>query len=136
MRIIRPALMISLSLFLIAATIGIAVAIYENTTLFRDRIYLACEASSSDAAYAGGINWTLEIVKDTNEVIWNGSETGRPRKVVSFSDSAIRMNWETSDSKMIVLDLNRLTGAVTIGTEGQPVSSEVRGYCTLTQPRF
>ena len=136
MRIIRPTLMISLSLFLIAATIGIAVAIYENTTLFRDRIYLACEASSSDAAYAGGINWTLEIVKDTNEVIWNGSVNEKFRRVLFISDSAIRMSWETRESKMVVLDLNRLTGAVTIGTEGQPISSDLRGYCTLTQPRF
>ncbi len=128
MNTLKKIALISFILFCIASAIGIVVAIYLNTNLFKPISYVTC---SLNGYYNS--DFTLAISKKDNSVQWQGTDVGRERKVEYISKSSLQMSWVSDSSENIKFTLNRLSGSFQLQPEN---SKAIVGNCYEATPKF
>jgi hypothetical protein len=109
MAILKKILMIVLVAFLAASTLGIVIAVYDNTSIFKNEILLSCEINSSNKE----VDFvTLVIDRKNEKVLWRGLKEGdtKNRDVKHFTDTEIKMSWKNNEGFDIDFILNRLDG--------------------------
>jgi hypothetical protein len=123
-------------LFCVSSTVGIAAAIYANTSWLRNEIYLSCTIESNPD-YEGGFNWTLIIDKRNETVKWEGWGTPEKQRTTEYlTASAIRMNWKSKEGNKVILQVNRLDGSFRLEIADDEKTPNLYGHCYERQPQF
>lgn len=128
---IKKSLAISALIFFVVSTIGVVVALNENTSIFRSATYVTCQFNYGQNY---GQNFTISIPKKGDKILWQGTDRGRERKVELVSETSLKMTWKSDDGANITFVLNRLTGDFSIETSAK--KGEDYGSCREATPKF
>lgn len=125
---LKKALTVSAIIFFIASTIGIFVAVSENTKIFHNVSYLTCGFKVSALSNE---SFTLTIPKNGENIIWSDSKV--ERKVKSVSDTSLTMGWKNDVGSDVMFVLNRLTGDFRMEVDK---GDAIYGECHEASPKF
>jgi hypothetical protein len=136
MRALKIFALLSIILLCVSASLGILAAVYVNTSLFKDAVYISC-IPDGNADYQPNVTWTLVIDKATNTVAWNGeADTDRGRTVEYVNPSAISMKWTNDADQDVEFWINRLEGTFRMDLPDVKGDHLLFGRCRETQPAF
>jgi hypothetical protein len=109
MTILKRTMMIALTTFLVASTIGIIAVLYENVSFPKNEIFLSCDLGSKNF-------FTLIIDKAEKKVHWRGRKENKDkdRYVKNFTDTEIQIRWQNEKDMDVDFAINRLDGTFKI----------------------
>lgn len=137
MRALKIGALLSVILLCVSASLGILAAVYVNTSLFKNDVYISC-IPDGNADYQPNVTWTLVIDKTAKTVAWNGepSDPAHERTVEYINPSAISMKWKNDAGQKVEFWINRLEGTFRMDLPDVKDGHLLFGRCRETQPAF